>query len=84
MICNCGEHPHAPWCVIWSGKKGPLRRAGLSLDGVHTIPVPQGWSPEQAWEAIKRGDVLTDPEPAWANVRVVDGRFIELLTGGAA
>lgn len=34
------------------------------------IPVPHGWSAEQAWEAIKRGDLLTDPEPGWAVVRV--------------
>lgn len=47
-------------------------------DGVHTIPVPRGWSPEQAWEAICRGDLLTDPEPQWANVLVKDGRFVEL------
>lgn len=42
------------------------------------IPVPRGWSPEQAWEAIKRGDVLTDPDPRWANVEVLDGRFVQL------
>lgn len=48
-------------------------------DGVHTIPVPRGWTPEQAWEAIRRGDLLTDPEPAWANVVVKDGRFVELI-----
>jgi hypothetical protein len=23
-------------------------------DGVHTIPVPHGWSPEQAWEGTRR------------------------------
>lgn len=38
---------------------------------VHTIPVPEGWSTEQAWEAIKRGDTL--PPPArWDNVNVPD------------
>lgn len=36
----------------------------------HTIPVPRGWSVEQSWEAIRRGDLLTDPVPLWANVEV--------------
>lgn len=48
-------------------------------DAVHTIPVPRGWSPEQAWESIARDDVLTDPEPGWANVRIRDGKFVELV-----
>lgn len=48
-------------------------------DGIHTIPVPRGWSPEQAWEAIKRGDDLTDKRSRWANVRIENGRFMELL-----
>jgi hypothetical protein len=47
-------------------------------DGVHTIPVPHGWSPEQAWEAIQRGDRLEDPAAAWVNIVVRDGRFVEL------
>jgi hypothetical protein len=46
---------------------------------IHTIPVPRGWSPEQAWEAISRGDLLTDPDPSWAVVKVVDGRFVKLF-----
>jgi hypothetical protein len=25
---------------------------------IHTIPVPKGWSTEQAWEALRRGDTL--------------------------
>lgn len=25
---------------------------------IHTIPVPNGWSVEQAWEAIRRGEPL--------------------------
>lgn len=50
-------------------------------DGVHTIPVPRGWTPEQAWEAIRRGDLLTDPEPLWANVVIRDGKFVELVEG---
>lgn len=43
---------------------------------VHTIPVPHGWSVEQAWEAISRGDVLPDAHPAWANVLIQQGRFV--------
>ena len=49
------------------------------IDGVHTIPVPRGWSPEQAWQAIKDGILLKDPHPGWANIIVKDGRFVELL-----
>jgi len=48
------------------------------VDGIHVIPVPRGWSPEVAWEAIKRRDVLTDPDPSWVNVRVKSGKFVEL------
>lgn len=48
-------------------------------DGVHTIPVPRGWSVEQAWEAIKRGDRIKDPAPRWANVRVKEGRLVEVV-----
>lgn len=48
-------------------------------DGVHTIPVPRNMSPEQAWEEIKRGALLTDPRPGWANVIIKNGRFVELL-----
>lgn len=47
-------------------------------DGVHTIPVPLGWSAEQAWETIRRGDLLSDSEPSWVNVVVKDGKFVEL------
>jgi hypothetical protein len=42
-------------------------------DGIYTIPVPRGWSVEQAWEAITRGDRLADPRPCWVNVCVRDG-----------
>ena len=47
---------------------------------VHTIPVPRGWCVEQAWEAIRRGDTLTDPEPGWANVETVGDRLVRDLT----
>jgi len=46
---------------------------------IHTIPVPRGWSVEQAWEAIARGDEITDKNPRWANVRVEDGKLIEVI-----
>jgi hypothetical protein len=52
---------------------------GKQPDGIHTIPVPRGWSVEQAWEAIIRGEPLTDPEPYWVNVSVRDGKFVEWL-----
>lgn len=44
-------------------------------DGIHTIPVPKGWSIEQAWEAISRGEGLPAEEVAWANVEVKDGKM---------
>lgn len=45
----------------------------------HTIPVPRGWSVEQAWEAISREVELTDPCPRWANIETEDGRFVRVL-----
>jgi hypothetical protein len=45
----------------------------------HTIPVPRGWSIEQAWEAIQRGDLLTDEEPSWANILAVGGKFQKVM-----
>ena len=48
-------------------------------DGIHTIPVPEGWSAEQAWEAIRRGDQLPEPPQAWVNCEVKDGRFVRLI-----
>lgn len=48
-------------------------------DGVHTIPVPLGWSAEQAWECIRRGVPIPNGLVAWANVRVADGRMVELI-----
>lgn len=47
---------------------------------VHTIPVPHGMSVEQAWEMIRRGDKLKDPNPRWANIETSDdGRFVHLI-----
>jgi hypothetical protein len=48
---------------------------------IHTIPVPGGWSPEQAWEAIKRGDLpLPTPPKGWANIETVAGYYTRLHT----
>jgi hypothetical protein len=46
---------------------------------IHTIPVPKGWSVEQAWEAICRGTPLTDPDPSWVNVATDNGRFVRVV-----
>jgi hypothetical protein len=46
---------------------------------VHTIPVPRGWSVEQAWEAIRRGDSLSDPFPRWVNVETDGRRFVRTI-----
>jgi len=40
------------------------------MKSIHTIPVPDGWSIEQAWEAISRGDKLPINTQYWANVEV--------------
>jgi hypothetical protein len=51
------------------------------MSRIHTIPVPHGWSIEQAWEAIKRGDLLPDDEgERWANVETDDNdKFIRVI-----
>jgi hypothetical protein len=47
---------------------------------IHTIPVPRGWSIEQAWAAICTGQQLPDPEPNWANVEVDEnGHLVRLV-----
>ena len=44
------------------------------MTAVHTIFVPKGWSPEQVWETIKRGQTVVasgaskKQEGAWVNV----------------
>jgi hypothetical protein len=52
--------------------------------GVHVIPVPLGWSPEQAWEHISRGLTLDNPygEPNWAVVEV-EGVQTRVLADGS-
>ena len=53
---------------------------GTGMREIHTIPVPRGWSVEQSWEAITRGDLLTDPDPqGWANVEVVNGVMVRVV-----
>lgn len=50
---------------------------------IHVIPVPRGWSIEQAWEAIRRGDKLRHKRkrpPTWANVVAdKDGNMVRVL-----
>ena len=47
---------------------------------IHTIPVPHGMSVEVAWEMIKNGDKLNDPDPRWANIEVdKKGNFVHLF-----
>lgn len=47
---------------------------------IHTIPIPKGWSPEQAWEAIKRNDVpLPQPPQWWTNIETESGRFVRVI-----
>lgn len=50
----------------------------------HVIPVPHGWSVEQSWEAISRGDELTDPKPNWASIEVADNRLVAVHPVGQA
>lgn len=47
---------------------------------LHTIPVPQGWSVEQSWEAISRDVLLTDPDPDWAVIWVEDNKLVKVET----
>jgi hypothetical protein len=46
---------------------------------IHTIPVPEGWSVEVAWEAIKNGDELPKGEKTWANILVRGGSFKRII-----
>lgn len=50
------------------------------MTSIHTIPVPHGWTPEQAWEHIARGGIhisgLSAKRPcSWANVRITNGHY---------
>lgn len=56
-------------------------------DCIHTIPVPPGWTPEQAWEQISRGELLPtdypESEQRWVSVEVADSTIEDnRVTGG--
>ena len=72
--------------MLYSGETDPARlapaleNATLDMpDGIHTIPVPQGWSIEQSWEAIANGDELPDGPASWANVEISDGEMERVI-----
>ena len=46
---------------------------------VRTIPVPVGWSVEQAWEAISRKDPLPTPPGSWANIATKAGKLYSVI-----
>ena len=60
---------------------GPAEYDGRA---VHTIPVPHGWSVEQAWEAIVRGEDIGkyDPNPNWDNVLAEGTKIIKIYGNG--
>ena len=50
------------------------------MNRIHTIPVPYGWSIEQAWEAISREDELPDQGERWANIETDDNdKFVRVI-----
>lgn len=52
----------------------------MATRAVHTIPVPVGWSIEQAWEAISRGAILPRWTLAgWANILIEDDGTYRVL-----
>jgi hypothetical protein len=71
--------PRPPSEILTEGLSGEMEvvreRSEEVADGVHTIPVPKGWSVEQAWEAISRGEGLPAEEVGWANVEIRDGKM---------
>lgn len=45
------------------------------MELIHTIPVPRGWSPEQAWEAMRRNEhkkTFDTDDITWVNIRADD------------
>lgn len=45
-------------------------------DGIHTIAVPRGWTIEQTWETISRGEgVPAEGEMDWVVLQVKDGKY---------
>jgi hypothetical protein len=70
--------------VIRSRRKGnTVEISYLSVpdnENIHTIPVPDGWSIEQSWEVIKRGDRIPPDIPVvWANIIEKEGRLIRIV-----
>ena len=49
------------------------------MTAVHTIAIPRGWSAEQTWEAISRGDHLEGPFVKWQNIVVRDGKLVKVI-----
>ena len=67
------------WSDVRDTAEGLLERAQIlqameeasgGMGAVHTIPVPEGWSAEQAWEAILRGDACPNGPMTWDNIYV--------------
>lgn len=56
---------------------------------VHTIHVPHGWSVEQTWEQITRGELVPERDGSWVSIevegfrsegnRVAAGRLVGVL-----
>lgn len=48
-------------------------------DGIYVIPVPDGWSVEQTYEALKHEDPLPASHGSvWVSILIKDGRFTYL------
>lgn len=43
---------------------------------IHTIPIPEGWTIEQAWEAIRRGEKLPEKITTWANIEADENEHL--------
>ena len=77
----------AEWWAVYVTAAHPLdeevpeRLAHLAhIETVHRIPVPSGWSVEQAWEAIRRDDPIPENGSVWADIAVdADSRMLTVL-----
>lgn len=50
-----------------------LRKNYIYMDiGVHTIPIPTGYSIKEAWEAVKEADIPEGDLDGWENIFVDD------------
>ena len=45
-------------------------------DGIHTIPVPKGWSIDKAWDWICIGGTMSTYLVDWTNVEIRNGRIV--------